>query len=94
MVATILRRSADALDVETRDLDGLPGVHRFTVTPRCVWIPGHGGGRDGPTIPDAPAQEAWMRERAGLHESWYLQWDLPDPATRSRFLALLGVTEP
>jgi hypothetical protein len=34
-----------------------------------------------------------MRERAGLHESWHLQWDLPDPTARSRFLALLGVLQ-
>jgi hypothetical protein len=89
----VVTGSFEHLIVDVVDLEGLPGEHRFTVTPSCVWIPGHGGDRDGPTIPDSAAQEAWMRERAGLHESWHLQWDLPDPTARSRFLALLGVLQ-
>lgn len=76
-----------------RDLPGLPGTYTFHVADRYVWIPGHGGDRDGPTVPDHPEQESWTRAHSGLHESWYLQWDLPDPATRQRFLALLGVDE-
>lgn len=75
------------------DLPGLPGAHTFHVEANHVWIPGYGGGRDGPTTSDHPEQEAWMRARSGLHESWYLTWDLPDADARRRFLALIGVDE-
>ncbi len=74
----------------TRDLDGLPGVHHFDVMELYVGIPGYGGGRDGPTTPDSPAQEAWMRAHSGLREVWYLCWDLPDEAARRQFLERIG----
>lgn len=74
-----------------RDVDGLPGEYTFDVTDRYVTISGYGGGRDGPTTPDRPEQEAWMRAHSGLNEVWYLTWELPDHAAREAFLALIGV---
>jgi hypothetical protein len=56
----------------------------------CISIPGHGGGRDGPTIPDRPEQEAWMRAESGLREVWYLSWEVPSAAELERFLARVG----
>jgi len=81
----------DLTNIVARDLPGLAGTYRFQIIGDHVFIPGHGGGRDGPTIPDYPEQEAWMRAHSGLHESWHLQWDLPDASSRRRFLQLLGV---
>lgn len=75
-----------------RDIDGLPGEYMFNVDDRNVTIPGFGGGPDGPMNPDRPEQEAWMRARSGLNEVWYLTWELPTPAAREAFLALIGVT--
>jgi hypothetical protein len=76
---------------DVRDAPGLPGTYCFQILGDYVLIPGHGGDRDGPTIPDHPEQLEWMRAHSGLRESWHLQWDLPDLATRRRFLELLGI---
>jgi hypothetical protein len=72
------------------NIRGLPGRYTFDLHPNLVLIPGHGGGRDGPTIADHPEQEAWMREHSGLRETWHLSWELPDAAEYVRFRALLG----
>lgn len=76
-----------------RDLPGLPGVYEFQVDEERVYIPGHGGGRDGPTIADHPEQEAWMRAHSGLRESWHLTWDLPGGEATQRFRAMLIAAE-
>lgn len=60
-------------------------VRRYPATPTLLVIPGHGGGRDGPTIPDHPEQEAWMREHGGLREVWHLTWEVPDDTTLDAF---------
>jgi hypothetical protein len=75
-----------------RDLPGLPGDYVFQTDDDHVYIPGHGGGRDGPTTADRPEQEAWMRTQ-GLHESWYLTWDLPGGEATERFRAMLIAAE-
>ncbi len=66
------------------------GPYDFTVQEepdgsRLVLIPGHGGGRDGPTEADYREQEAWMRAESGLEEVWYLTWKAPDDAAYARF---------
>jgi hypothetical protein len=75
------------LKYEVHGLPGGPcGTFTLIVSDRFVWVPGHGGGRDGPTVPDQhgarstrcpintvpdhPEQESWMRAHGGLHESW------------------------
>lgn len=73
------------------DVPDLPGTHRFEVSDTHVWIPGSGGGPDGPTDPDHPAQQRWMRERSGLRECWHLTWEFPDASARRRFLQQIGV---
>ncbi len=76
-------------------LDEHEGRYRFEITHDSagsfVLIPGHGGGRDGPTIPDHPEQEAWMRARSGLKEVWHLTWEIPDGGLQ-RFLAALDAS--
>ena len=78
------------------DLEG-PFVLRYTAHRSgdggIISIPGHGGGRDGPTIPDRPEQEAWMRAQSGLRESWYLTWDIPNAGELKRFLSRIGAPE-
>lgn len=54
-----------------------------------VYIPGHGGGPDGPTIPDFPEQEKWMREHSGLKEVWYLSWVCKDKQELEDFIQKL-----
>lgn len=49
-------------------------------------IPGHGGGRDGPTIADYPEQEEWMRKHSGLKEVWHLTWECQDERELKEFV--------
>jgi len=85
-----------ATSVELATLDDLEGPFFFRYDqykPDIVGnlsIPGHGGGRDGPTIPDRPEQEAWMRAHSGLREVWYLTWEVPCGAELRRVLARMG----
>ncbi|MCB9594027.1 MAG: hypothetical protein H6719_14940 [Sandaracinaceae bacterium] len=71
------------------------GSYTFRIGPAqatfeyIVEIPGHGGGRDGPTDPDHPEQQTWMRECSGLREVWYLCWEIPSEAELRRFWNLL-----
>jgi len=51
-----------------------------------ILIPGSGGGPDGPTDPDYPEQEQWMRDNSGLKEVWFLMWSCPDKKTLQKFL--------
>lgn len=67
----------------------VPGPFTFDVGDDVVLIPGYGGGRDGPTEPERPEQEAWMRSSSGLQEVWYLTWTLPDAAAKAGFMALI-----
>ncbi|MCA9608603.1 MAG: hypothetical protein KC619_23530 [Myxococcales bacterium] len=60
-------------------------VLRHAASPTLLVIPGHGGGRDGPTIADHPEQEEWMRQHSGLREVWYLTWEVPDDAALEGF---------
>ncbi len=80
-------------------LDALEGpftfqyIHYPTSNERFIVIPGYGGGRDGPTTPDRPEQEAWMRANSGLRETWYLSWRIDSDAQLQRLLDRIGAPD-
>lgn len=65
--------------IKVAQLDNQQGNYIFRIedgySGTIITIPGFGGGRDGPTTPDYPEQEKWMRAHSGLKEVYYLTWE-------------------
>ena len=52
-------------------------------------IPGARFTRDGPTAPQHPEQEAWMRKHSGLKEVWYVTYETRHASEMDAFIARL-----
>lgn len=78
------------LQINCKSLSGVSKSYEFRIEKfkerYLIYIPGHGGGREGPEIPDHKEQESWMRQQDYLKEVWYLSWECTEDHQVRKFI--------